>query len=59
MITFRDGKIQDDVALSNVLDRELLDFKSSALGQTILREDHLPDELRDIAPQLRRLLERV
>lgn len=59
VITLRDGKIQHDVAVATSLESELLDFKSSALGQTILRNEQLPQELRDIAPQLRELLERV
>lgn len=59
MITFRDGKIQEDVTLDTELERELLDFKSSALGQTILRNGNLPEELQAVAPQLRKLLERV
>jgi hypothetical protein len=29
------------------------------LGQTILRGDHLPDELADVAPKLRELLEKL
>jgi ABC-type lipoprotein export system ATPase subunit len=58
VITFRDGKIQGDVAMASPFESELLDFKSSALGQAILRDD-IPDELRDIAPRLRALLDRV
>jgi ABC-type lipoprotein export system ATPase subunit len=59
VITFRDGQVQNDVALHGELDRELLDFKSSALGQAILRGEGLPDELTELAPRLRELLERV
>jgi ABC-type methionine transport system ATPase subunit len=33
VITLRDGKIQQDLALAIAFDRSLLDFKSSALGQ--------------------------
>ena len=59
VITLRDGKIQHDVALATEFERSLLDFKSSALGQAVLRDEGLPEELRTIAPQLRSLLERV
>jgi ABC-type lipoprotein export system ATPase subunit len=59
VITFRDGKIQHDVVLRNVFESELVDFKSSALGQAIVRNEELPEELRELAPRLRELLERV
>ena len=59
VITFRDGKIQRDVVLHNVFESELIDFKSSALGQAIARNEELPEELREIAPRLRELLQRV
>ena len=59
VITIRDGKIQRDVLMSNELERELLELKSSALGQAILRGDHLPPELAELAPRLHELLERV
>lgn len=59
IITIRDGKIQSDVALTSDLERELFDFKSSALGQTILEDKQLPPELCEVAPYLRKLLERV
>jgi ABC-type lipoprotein export system ATPase subunit len=59
VITIRDGKIQRDVALESSFERELLDFKSSPLGQAILRNSDMPEELREVAPRLRSLLERV
>ncbi len=59
VITIRDGRIQRDVAMSNQLERELLELKSSALGQAILRGDPLPPELAEIASRLHELLERV
>lgn len=59
VITFRDGKIQHDVALATEFERELLDFKSSALGQAILHGENLPAELHEIVPKLQELLERV
>jgi hypothetical protein len=34
VITLRDGKIQHDVAVTSESERSLLDFKSSALGQS-------------------------
>jgi ABC-type lipoprotein export system ATPase subunit len=59
VISFRDGRIQQDVVLHNVFESELIDFKSSALGQAIVRNEGLPEELREIAPRLRELLQRV
>jgi ABC-type lipoprotein export system ATPase subunit len=59
VITFRDGRVQEDVTLDSPLERQLLDFKSSPLGQAILRGDVLPEELLQLAPELRELLERV
>lgn len=59
VITLRDGKIQSDVAVKSAFESDLIDFKSSALGQAILQNDGLPEEIRDIAPRLRELLERV
>lgn len=59
IITFRDGRILHDVALETDLQRNLLDFKSSPLGQSLLRGEELPPELAAIAPQLRTLLEKV
>ena len=59
VITIRDGKIQRDVLMTNELERELLELKSSALGQAILRGDQLPPELVEVAPRLQELLARV
>jgi ABC-type lipoprotein export system ATPase subunit len=59
IITLRDGRIQSDQRVHSTIESELLDFKSSPLGQTILRGDHLPDELADVAPKLRELLEKL
>lgn len=59
VITFRDGKILRDVSMSNELERELLELKRSPLGQAILRGDHLPPALAEVAPVLHDLLERV
>jgi hypothetical protein len=59
VITLRDGRIQRDVAVHNEFESELLDFKSSALGQAILHDERLPQELRELAPKLRELLETV
>jgi putative ABC transport system ATP-binding protein len=59
MITIRDGAIQRDVTFRTPFERELLDFKSSPLGQALLRNQDLPGELREVAPQLRALLDRV
>jgi ABC-type lipoprotein export system ATPase subunit len=45
VITLRDGLIQSDVPMTNELEREALRFKSSPLGQALLRGDPLPAEL--------------
>ena len=59
VITFRDGKILRDVPMSNELERELLELKSSPLGQAILRGENLPPALAELAPRLHELLEQV
>ncbi|NTV62042.1 MAG: ABC transporter ATP-binding protein [Oscillochloris sp.] len=59
VITIRDGKIQRDVTMGSEIERELLLFKSSVLGQAILRGDSLPAELAAAAPALQQLLENV
>jgi ABC-type lipoprotein export system ATPase subunit len=59
VITFRDGRIQEDTALKGVLAGDLLSFKHSGLGQAILHKQQLPKELDSVAPQLRELLEHV
>ncbi len=51
--------LDHDVALATDFERSLLDFKSSALGHAVLRDEGMPAELQAIAPQLRSLLERV
>lgn len=59
VITLRDGRIQDDVLIDEPFEGELLDFKGSALGQAILSAAPLPADLEEVAPQLRKVLERV
>ncbi|NTW00817.1 MAG: ATP-binding cassette domain-containing protein, partial [Oscillochloris sp.] len=59
VITIRDGKIERDVTMGSEIERELLLFKSSVLGQAIMRGDTLPPELATLAPMLHALLERV
>jgi ABC-type lipoprotein export system ATPase subunit len=59
MVTLRDGRIERDMLLQNTFDGDWLDFKSSSLGQAILGNNGLPPELRDIAPRLKEILERV
>ena len=56
VITIRDGKIQRDVTMGSEIERELLLFRGSALGQAIMRGDALPAEIAAVAPALRRLL---
>ena len=59
IITIRDGKVQRDIRLKTAFDSDLYDLKSSTLGEAIMTGKGLPDDLRDIAPQLRAVLERV
>ncbi len=59
VITLRDGRVLRDVAVRSAFDSDLIDLKSSALGQAILQGEGMPEELREVAPQLRKLLERV
>src|SRR5690349_5753995 len=53
VITIRDGHIERDVSMDNELERELLLFKSSPLGQALLRGDDLPAEFVALATRLR------
>ncbi len=59
VITFRDGRVQADVAIHDPYESDLYDLKSSTLGQAILGHGAVPPELESIAPQLRALLEKV
>lgn len=59
LVTLRDGRVLSDQTVHSTFESELLDFKSSPLGQTILRGDGLPAELEDLAPKLRELLGKV
>jgi ABC-type lipoprotein export system ATPase subunit len=60
IITLRDGKMLRDVAVKAAYESDLLELKSSALGQAILRDDDgLPPEFREAAPFLKRLLDKV
>ncbi len=59
VITLRDGRILHDVIVKSAFDSDLIDLKSSTLGQAILSGQGVPEELRDIAPRLRQLLQRV
>jgi ABC-type lipoprotein export system ATPase subunit len=59
IITLRDGQIQSDVPIQTEFERDLIDLKHSALGQAILQNNGLPDDLRALAPGLREVLERV
>jgi putative ABC transport system ATP-binding protein len=57
IVTLRDGKIQSDISVKSVTERELIEFRSSTLGQAILQDQGVPSELRDIAPRLKEWLE--
>jgi putative ABC transport system ATP-binding protein len=59
VITLRDGKVQQDVAVKSAFDSDWIDFKCSSLGQAILRDDGVPEALRELAPGLRAVLEKV
>jgi len=59
IITLRDGQIARDQAVKTVFEGDLVDLKSSRLGQAILDGNGVPEELRAIAPQLKALLEKV
>ncbi len=59
VITLRDGRIQQDVAVKSAFDSDWLDFKSSSLGQAILQGGCVPEQLHELAPQLRALLEKA
>lgn len=59
VITLRDGKIQRDVAIRNPFESDLYDLKSSLLGQAILQDEPLPEDLQPIAPQLKKALGKV
>ena len=58
MITIRDGKIQKDVSMMSAIESDLIDFRSSALGQAILRgENGGSEEVKEIAHRLREMME--
>ena len=46
IVTLRDGQIQSDVPIQTEFERDLIDLKHSALGQAILQNNGLPDDLR-------------
>ncbi|MBI5877059.1 MAG: ABC transporter ATP-binding protein [Chloroflexi bacterium] len=59
IITLRDGRIQSDTVVTDAFARDLIDFKSSPLGQAIMSGEELPPGYRDSAAAMRRLLEQV
>lgn len=61
VVTLRDGQIQSDISFSSIYEKDLIDLKHSGLGRAIMDGSFngLPDELRAVAPALRRLLEQV
>lgn len=59
VITIRDGRIDRDVILHGTYESDLLDLKSSSLGQAILGENGVPPEFSEIAPKLKEILEKV
>ncbi len=59
IITLRDGRIQSDAVVSDAYARDLIDFKSSPLGQAIVAGEELPGPYREAAPTIKQLLDRV
>jgi ABC-type lipoprotein export system ATPase subunit len=59
IITLRDGRIHGDAVVSDAYARDLIDFKSSPLGQAIVSGEELPGAYRAAAPAIKELLERV
>ncbi|MEK7276786.1 MAG: hypothetical protein AAB427_05505 [Chloroflexota bacterium] len=45
--------------MKSAIESDLISLKSSAPGQAILQNDGLPEELKEIAPMLRKLLEKL
>jgi ABC-type lipoprotein export system ATPase subunit len=58
-ITLRDGQIQSDVSVNGTYEIDLLELKNSPLGQAILEDEALPQNLSEVAPELKKLLEHV
>jgi ABC-type lipoprotein export system ATPase subunit len=56
IITLRDGKVISDTVPKDRFERDLIEFRQSGLGQALVEEDQVPEELTDIAPALRELL---
>ena len=59
IITLRDGRILSDVPVRDAYESDLIDFKSSPLGQALVSGAELPEYLRALAPVLKQALERV
>jgi ABC-type lipoprotein export system ATPase subunit len=59
VITIRDGKIQSDIPIHSAFDSDLLDLKSSSLGQAIINGQVIPAELEDVAPRLKEILQQI
>jgi ABC-type lipoprotein export system ATPase subunit len=56
IITLRDGKVISDTVPKDRFERDLIEFRQSGLGQALVEEDQVPEELTDIASALRELL---
>jgi ABC-type lipoprotein export system ATPase subunit len=59
IVTLRDGRVLSDVPVRSTYERDLIDFKSSPLGQVIVSGGDVPEELRALAPALKQALDRV
>ena len=59
IITLRDGKVLSDTVSQDAFARDLIEFRQSGLGQAIMEDGQLPDQLTEIAPALRELLRKA
>ena len=59
IITLRDGKVVSDIVPKDVYERDLIEFRQSGLGQALVEENQVPEELTEIAPALGELLRKV
>ena len=59
IITLRDGKVISDTVPKDRFERDLIEFRQSGLGQALVEENQVPEELTEIAPALGELLRKV
>ena len=56
VVTMRDGTIVSDSVPEDGFDRDLMEFRQSGLGQAILEGGKVPDNMADLAQNLKDLL---